>query len=262
VYYIHVDVKERRRPIGWVADLCPICRDLRAFEVNELRRVARVYFVPLGRGSLEGREITCVDCQSVLQAPEDGYEALSPRRRDPAQLVPMTNPGLLDRAGDWFERQHLVAMGTLSRGERTGEIVSVLRALDHMAWMRSRGGPEELLTALCVVVFFVVLIGTVVSWSGSPGWRIACAAMAAGMLALSTTMVLTHRSMAAGRHMLPRLVRALEPLEPTLEELDAALQFAQRQGLRIGRYVTGRRLLRELARERDRPVVLRAPGAV
>lgn len=258
--YIHVDVKERRRPIGWVADLCPICRDLRAFEVNELRRVARVYFVPLGRGSLEGCEITCVDCQSVMEAPEEGYEAVSNRRRDPAQLVSMTNPGLLDRAEDWFERQHKVAKGSLDKAERTREIVTVLRALDHMAWVRSRGGPEELLTALCIIVFFVVLIGTVMTWAGSPTWRIVFAVTAAGMLAISTTLVLTHRSMAAGRHLLPRLVRALEPLEPTQDEIDAALMLAQRQGLRIGRYVTGRRVLREMASERRRPVVLKAPG--
>jgi hypothetical protein len=263
--YVHVDVKERRRQIGWVADLCPVCRDLRAFRVSEVRRVARVYLVPMGKGSLEGIEIACVDCGCVLPGAEAGYEAVSRRRREPSRLVEETNPALLDRSADWFERQRRVALGELSGRERVAEILRTLEALEHMAQRRSRGGAEEAIAAISVVVLIVLLIGAAAAWTpsvgASPAWRTIITAGAAGMLPLTAWLVFAHTSLAASRHVMPRLVRALAPLEPTLEELDGAVALARRAGLRIGRYVRPGAVLIELARERRQPTVLSPPGA-
>lgn len=255
--FVHVDVKERRRSTGWVADLCPICRDLRSFEVAEVRRVARVYLVPIGSGTLEGREITCADCKSVLSFPDEGYAAISRRRREPAKLVELTNPALLERVDAWFERQERIAQSTLSSRERVAEILSVLGALEHMAWVRSRGGPEEFAMAVCVIFFVLMLILTLASWSNT-GLVVQVILLTSLLTSFSVGLVLllTYKPMSVSRHLVPRLVRALEPLEPTLDELGDAMALARRHGLRIGRYVNPRRISRELARERPRPVVL------
>ena len=262
--YVHVDVKERRRPIGWVADLCPVCRDLRAFRVSEVRRVARVYLVPMGKGSLEGIEITCVDCECVLPGSEEGYESVSRRRRDPSRLVEETNPALLERSGAWFERQRRVALGELSERDRVAEILATLEALEHMALQRSRGGAEEAIAAICVVVLIVLIVGTAAAWTpsvgASPAWRTVLTAGAAGMLPVTAWLIFSHTSLAARRHLMPRLVRALAPLEPTLEELDSAFSLARRAGLRIARYLRPGAVLVELARERKQPTVLSPPG--
>lgn len=258
--FVHVDVKERRRPVGWAADLCPVCRDLRSFEVAEVRRVARVYLVPIGSGSLEGREITCADCKTVLPCPEEGYEAISKRRRDPAKLVELTNPELLERVDDWFARQERIAQATLSNRERVAEILSVLGALEHMAWLRSRGGPEEFAMAVSLIFFVLLLIVALASWT-TAGFVLQVILLTSLLTSLCVGLILllTHKPMSVSRHLVPRLVRALEPLEPTLDELADALALARRNGLRIGRYVNPRRLSRELARERRRPIVLAPP---
>lgn len=258
--FVHVDVKERRRSVGWAADLCPICRDLRSFEVSEVRRVARVYLVPIGTGTLEGREITCADCKSVLAFPPEEYSAISKRRRDPAKLVELTNPALLDRMDAWFDRQERIAQSILSRRERVAEIVSVLSALEHMAWLRSRGGPEEFAMGICIVFFLLTLIVTLTTWT-TVGFVLQVVLLTSLLTSLSIGLILmlTHRPMSVSRHLVPRIVRALEPLEPTFDELGDALALARRNGLRVGRYVNPRRLGRELARDRRRPVVLASP---
>lgn len=263
--YVHVDVAHRRRSVGWAADLCPICRDLRAFQVLEVRRVTRVYFVPMGKGSLESHEIMCIDCGTVMIQPDEGYAGLSRRRRDPAKLVELTNPGILDRSEAWFERQQRVARGQLAPRERIAEILGVLRAVEYMTLHRPRNGLEEWATGLAIFVFVLMFFGAVLSWTISSasgtGWRAAFTIGTIITLPLAAWLVFTHSGMAVRRLLTPRLVRALEALEPTQAELEEALMLGRRHGLLSARLLRARPLHQELTRDRSRPVVLGWPGA-
>jgi hypothetical protein len=103
----------RRTEIGVVADLCPRCGRVRAHTISEYHKVAHVYFIPLGGGSLVGIGRECYECgaefecdprryNNILDADEAGEMSI----RD---ILEETNTRLadyLESEGDHGSRGH------------------------------------------------------------------------------------------------------------------------------------------------------------
>src|SRR5689334_23177324 len=59
-----------RTRIGFVANFCPICRELRPFRLMRLERVNHVYNQAIGPGQFTGHSILCCTCDLELAVPE------------------------------------------------------------------------------------------------------------------------------------------------------------------------------------------------
>ena len=95
--------KGRDESRGIVADLCPSCQEVRAFAVIDQYEVAHVYFVGIGKGSLRGTSMRCVQCGTLCAFDEHKYREILPlteaERSDLHALVSRTHPRLLGALG-------------------------------------------------------------------------------------------------------------------------------------------------------------------
>src|SRR4249920_611033 len=51
-----------RKPLGLVADFCPICRCVRAFRMSRVNLTDHLYFVAIGEGQVADFVIECTSC--------------------------------------------------------------------------------------------------------------------------------------------------------------------------------------------------------
>ena len=65
--------KRVERKLGMVADFCPICREVRAFQLIRVGLASHVYYVSFGEGKLAGHVIRCHECGVRLKADHARY---------------------------------------------------------------------------------------------------------------------------------------------------------------------------------------------
>jgi hypothetical protein len=61
-----------------VADWCPTCRGVQAFNVTNYFRVGHIYYISLGRGSLVATVRECSECGAQYRCEEDDYDQFFP----------------------------------------------------------------------------------------------------------------------------------------------------------------------------------------
>jgi len=69
---------DRQRERGFVVDRCARCRALRWLRVVDRYSVWHVYFVPIGRGELEGSTARCTQCDDTMTFEEQRYAEVLP----------------------------------------------------------------------------------------------------------------------------------------------------------------------------------------
>src|SRR6266581_5496821 len=65
--------KRVERKQGIVADFCPICREVRAFQLIRVGLATHVYYVSAGEGKLAGHMIRCNECGVELAVDPTRY---------------------------------------------------------------------------------------------------------------------------------------------------------------------------------------------
>src|SRR6266568_2414364 len=65
--------KRVERNQGLVADFCPICREVRAFQLMRVGVASHVYYMSLGEGKLAGHIIRCNECRVQLAVDPTRY---------------------------------------------------------------------------------------------------------------------------------------------------------------------------------------------
>lgn len=90
---------------GVIADVCPTCREIRAFAVIDQYEVPHVYWVSMGKGSLRGTHMRCVHCSGTFAFDAHKYREImscaEAEQSNLSELVRRTHPqlaGHLDQA--------------------------------------------------------------------------------------------------------------------------------------------------------------------
>jgi hypothetical protein len=82
--------------LGYVADYCATCRDVRAVKVLRVGRTSHLFYIPLGQGRLLGYDGVCRRCELRFGVEITDYPALEEdKNADLVALVTKTNPRLL-----------------------------------------------------------------------------------------------------------------------------------------------------------------------
>jgi hypothetical protein len=71
--HIIAGMKQVEQVRGMVADFCPICREVRAFQLIRIGLVSHIYYVSSGAGTLAGYVIRCNECGLRLKTDSDRY---------------------------------------------------------------------------------------------------------------------------------------------------------------------------------------------
>src|SRR4051812_31190023 len=86
--------KRVTKRLGYVADFCPLCRDVRTFEVIRIGMAGHIYYLTLSDGELAGHERHCTVCHTALNAEPERYVQISERLLAPGELQSVTFPKL------------------------------------------------------------------------------------------------------------------------------------------------------------------------
>ncbi|HEU0264165.1 MAG TPA: hypothetical protein VFR01_00400 [Geobacterales bacterium] len=62
------------RKLGYVADFCPICRDIQTFQLSRVGLASHVYGASFGQGKLVGHQKKCGECGVELQTDASIYK--------------------------------------------------------------------------------------------------------------------------------------------------------------------------------------------
>lgn len=244
--------KIKRARLGWVADFCPICHDARPFRLVKVSSVGHVYYISFGAGQLLGYERTCADCGITLNADAHRYASLAPRSdQDLDALMAATNPEFAERNAPRLEVEERVTTRKLTPEERVALIreplLLVSPSVEHRAAQTQFDGQSGFGCLATLALPAVVLFIAAAVAPQMPDW--------AGLTALTLVILgglFTLYSLATDsgrfirREVNPRLLRALGPIEPTLEELEGVVQQLRTIKHPIGRRINPRRLFEDL----------------
>ncbi len=94
--------KHKEKRIGFIADNCPNCQQVKCFQVVEHYKVGHIYYISLGQGSLEATTMRCSSCNGEYNYNASRYALCSQSSSGQlGDLLRMTNPVLMEK----IERQ-------------------------------------------------------------------------------------------------------------------------------------------------------------
>jgi len=257
--------KEVRRRLGYVADFCPLCRDLRAFEVTRVGMAGHIYYLSFGEGQLAGYNRTCCTCGTALNAAPDSYKTLGERLLPVAELAAQTFPNLKEAyaARLALEKSLRNPLARNEPGERAALLKEPFILLSPRVEQRFNSTHFDWQTLAAFFGGFLVGMPLIIALVEAllPSIKDEAVLVAIGAVVVATG---AQMALAGGRWMrkqlFPILVPALLPLKPTPAELETVLKDMKTLGRKIGSKVRLADLLE--AMQSHGAAARAAPGSV
>ena len=246
--------------LGYVADYCATCRDVRMVKLLRVGRTAHLFSVPLGEGLLLGYDGVCRRCELRFGVEITDYPAVEQDKAvDLVALVGKTNPRLLAgndaAAAAWQRMSEIREPLTSAHSALVEHYVSGTRydTPVAVAFVCSMVAP----IALSFATSRMGLPGSAAPWLG-----LATIAMFAGGLAWTGLLARSEPRRYFRKHLRQPLIDALRPLTPRREELEACLSSLHAHGYEIAGMVTTEALLEDDTSAPAAPTIMapRAPA--
>lgn len=229
---------------GYVAEFCPVCREITPFLVRRIGMADHLYGISLGKGKVLGHAASCEDCNTPLGVDALDYRAFAKRRdQDIPALISETFPNIRNARAERLSLEDQVKAGTLDEAHRQAmllepfQIFSAATEANFTGQLHigGRGGWGCLGTFVAAAA--LGFVGNAVLMNPEHREKIGFAALAilvAGGL-YSFVQMLLEPNRAFARKILPGLAKSLRPLRPTQDELAACLERFKRAGFKIGK---------------------------
>jgi hypothetical protein len=242
---------------GLVADFCPICRDVRSFELRRVGLAQHVYYISFGEGKLAGHIIQCTECGVRLTTNAMRYASVEKPRltTDTETLLHKTFPNLRDVYAQRLaiEAQCRRSPATLTQEQRASLLIEPFQLLNPQVEARTRDtrfDRQSSFGCLGTMIFGLVLLAIAVALREPFQEKVL---LTAGILfGLGTIYTLVQLGLGPGRfvrtQIVPALARSLDPIEPTQDELQNCLQKCRTAGMKIGKKLRLPHLWTELQR--------------
>lgn len=226
------------RKLGHVADFCPICRQVRSFEIKRVGMAGHVYYITSGQGDLVGYERTCASCDTAFEAQPERYASHAKKATPLDALRSATFPDLDQVYADRLalEAQIRANPASLTSEERHLLIRSPFLLLSPKVEQRfasTHMDKEVLFTfigavgliSICPPIFHAV----------APGIedQAILVAVAAGAVVVFWQIAMTGRRYMR-RKIIPVLAGALQPLHPAQGEIEHVMAELKRLSHKIG----------------------------
>lgn len=236
----------RKRPQGFAADYCAVCRGPETVHVVEHRRAPTLYWIPLSGGRAFELSTTCSRCGTRIPRPLGSYPAYAPAHAPWEEIAGLTNPRLRAWMVQRAEEEAAAIEGTSDPEVRMNLIAEVFTTLEPEAIRKQSSGWFESITAVLVVIWMgLTAAGFVLVHSGFAwGWNML---VGAGVLLVILIRRLTFgQNRERARIAEPRIASAIAPLNPTTDELTLVLVMLRRRGSTIAKGTTPDRLLHRI----------------
>jgi hypothetical protein len=228
------------KKLGRVAQWCPLCQEARACTLREHRTVGHLYYIPLGRGTVQGHTVRCDTCREATPTDLGAYTAMSnDRRASLEQLVDATNPTLPDEIAQRLDAWDRALSGELSEDERLAMIAQPFLDIASSVEARASQLHIDARTGLAVFSLFITVPAACIAASVLiKNDRTLLIAIITLLLLLSSPVIYlaaTDVRRFAKRRYRSHLHHRLAQLVPTLDELTEVIFRLRHAGLRVGR---------------------------
>ncbi len=244
--YISWGTKQVERKRGWVANFCPLCREVRVFRLLRVGLATHINHMALGEGKLVGYVIVCETCGVRYSTSIDRYVA--PAKKRPADieaLIEATFPSLRAVHADRLalEEKLKTSPAFLSPDQRRMLLLEPFVLMNPSVETRFKNstqfdGPSGI-GCLGTIIVGIGLFILSFSYRGSQQDKVLIIAAVVSGIGVAYTFLQLH--LAPGRYvrtrLLPGLAGALRPLQPSRDEVDACLKTCKDRSLKIGKVV-------------------------
>jgi hypothetical protein len=240
------------RPLGRAADFCAFCRGVRAFRIYQVESVRSIYFFRLGGGIDVGQSKVCESCKLRSAVSPQGYRTLS---TDPdvdlEALIAETNPEIRRNFASRLLLEERIKARKLTPGERAGLLREPFEMAAEVLARRDEESRLDLPSAFgCLGTFLLpvaCLLLLPLLWKTTKDTLETVVVVVAGCLLVFTFLaIVTDARRHAKRAVLPRLVEALRPLDPSVEEVELIFESLRQARSPLAEVVTAREVSNRL----------------
>jgi hypothetical protein len=245
--HIHFGRRRVDQRKGKVADFCPICRDIGAFEFFRVASVFHVFGVAIGQGSLIKNFARCEYCSFKLFVKTERYTAIvEDKNRGLDWLISETFPTIRDFYADRLKleaviRKDLSSLNSETRRALILEPFTLINPLveEHFAGQTPLDWPSSL-GCLGTIVLTSLAFAFAIAYRRTPigdKWLLVTLFVGLICTAIALYQFYLRPFRYLRRRLVPMLGRALRPLNPSREELDQSLAQSRQAALLIGKHV-------------------------
>ncbi len=254
--FIFWGTKKTIRKAGYVADFCPICRDIKMFQLIRVGMASHIYGLSFGKGKLAGHDKICSDCGVDLQADPAIYKDILKRHDDMRidDLVTATFPNILESYASRLTIEEQLSNDPVSvdantRGSVIMEPFNLLAPVVEERFSATRIDRYVGITLLLTIVLMIIVAKVFKLLFPLNMDLKEQAVMVTFVVGILATFVQGFKS--GGRYMrkeiYPKIVRSLQPIHPSQVELEAAFAELKRMDFKMSRKAKLKDLLHELA---------------
>ncbi len=237
----------REQPIGYVADFCPICRNVKAFRLLADRVSWHIYHIRLGPGKLLGHIGVCLACGIRISAKVSDFKAVAavlPQRLE--ELVAESFPDVYSAYGGRLRTEEHIRQDphSFTAEDRMRLIREPFNLLAPIFEHKCKSGPEldrkngtGCLLTIAVPVVLMILAGKAGLSEEAYDrfvWPVFWLAVAGGAATTIYFFATANRRFLKS-YVMPILVRGLRPLKPASGEIDLAIESLRSAKFRLGK---------------------------
>ncbi|MES2570352.1 MAG: hypothetical protein V4710_09915 [Verrucomicrobiota bacterium] len=230
------------KSLGSVADFCPICRDIRRFELLRNGTSSHIYFIAFGPGKLTSYTIQCAECGVSFFTDPTQYE-------EPANQRGLDLPALIDRTFPRIREVHAARLAlesalkqrlTIPQDKRERLLIEPFSLLNPRVETLFKGNTEfdrpATIGCLGTILLPIIVFAAIMALPEERREDFMPIILVVGVIGVIYTLVqmarAPHRQLT--RQVIPLLARTLHPLRATDLELALCLQKCKRLGMAIG----------------------------
>jgi len=232
----------KRQRLGFVADYCAVCRDVRSFQLKRIGSASHVYYISFGEGDLVGYERVCQSCGTPFEAVPDTYSGISQVARAGSELINETFPNYFTVYRDQIEsaRKARDTPSLLTSAERRGLLREPFQLQAQLVQQKLASIQIDGRVWLAVGAFIPItwLVGGISRFI--VGTDDDNAAVRAGLIGAALGLALLVSQLATSgrryvlKYSLPHISSALAPLRPSEAEVDEILGELRQHNAKLG----------------------------
>lgn len=233
-----------KRKLGYVADKCLPSGKVSKIEVYRIGQTGHFFWIPIGKGQFIESYGICELCNSKIELEISDYVQIHKDKYASArELVPITNPRLLDKSGklsEEFLRFSSIREPFLKFGQYLNINANAETKFDKTS-------------VLAFLVTFSVPIGLWYLFSKLPIAPQIELYIFKGLFGLfcmgfitSLFLFIRYPYRVIKKETLPKIVKELEPQNPTQEEIENVLKKIGSYGHRVPKYFSAKSIMKAL----------------
>lgn len=243
--FIIVGTKHKKINVGWVADVCGFCRDVKPCRFFEVWEVGHLYFIPLGRGKVQAYEVQCETCKEIWGVESGDFRAVMGETVESLEvLIEMTNPDALEDFEQWLELEEHCQSSQGAGHERRQlffQLIAVLNPNIHQN-VYSLGLDVRIWVWVLLMVLLPtpLLMASLVGSFGN-GWNQILIGISIAVAVICFGFVLHSLSLRVSRYARRKyrsyLIDSLILFEPSRAELQDVLTMMKDSDMAVGKYL-------------------------